>query len=230
MPLFSKYWFLTSCPLCLARQGREGLCPECAFELPRLPSSRCRRCAEPLVNVQSDECARCLSNPPPYDRAYCAFAYAPPISTLICQFKYQHRLQLTGVLVNLMFAYVTSRTEPLPECIVPVPLHSMRIRERGFNQSAEIARKLSRRLGIAYDKNCVARIRKTPPQTSLTHAQRKRNLKGAFALRHRPSAKHIALLDDVMTTGTTFAEIGALLKRSGVEHIEVWSLARTIRI
>lgn len=230
MPFLSKHWFLTPCPLCLARVPHAGLCSACAAELPRLPVMHCQRCAEPLVGTQTEECARCLSDPPPYDRAYCALAYAPPVSILISWFKYHHMLRLTETLAHLMLAYVRTRSEPLPDCILPVPLHPVRIRERGFNQATEIARSLSRHTRVPYDKACVVRIKKTPPQTSLKRALREKNLKGAFALRRRPPPGRIAVLDDVMTTGTTFAEIAKLLKRNGVEYIEVWSLARTIRV
>ncbi len=149
---------------------------------------------------------------------------------LISRFKYHHTLRLTETLTNLMLAYLRTHSEPLPDCILPVPLHPARIRERGFNQATEIARTLSRRIKVPYDKHCVVRIKKTPPQTSLKRKQREQNLKGAFALRRRPPPGRIAVLDDVMTTGTTFAEIAKLLKRNGVEYIEVWSLARTIRM
>lgn len=226
MPLFSRRLFVPPCLLCLAATEGADICPACAGELPR-PGNHCRRCCEPLPQNQGPLCARCLANPPAYDQARASFIYAPPISRLIIQLKYHRRLTLVKVLSELLLAHVRAEMDTVPDCLIPVPLHRLRISGRGFNQATEIARILSRRLGIPCDKHCVVRIRNTPPQTGLRGSRRRRNLRGAFAVRRPPRGRHVALIDDVMTTGTTFAEIAALLKRNGVERVEAWALART---
>ncbi len=114
-----------------------------------------------------------------------------------------------------------------PDSFVPVPLHHTRLRRRGFNQSLEIARVLSRRLGTPFDARCLKRIRASVPQTALPAKQRLQNPKGTFALRRAPRGRSIAIVDDVMTTGATANEAARVLRKAGVEHVEVWVAART---
>ena len=116
---------------------------------------------------------------------------------------------------------------PLPERLLPVPLHPARLRQRGYNQSLELARPLSRQLDIALDRSCFQRILNTPPQADLPRRQRLHNLRGAFRLSPPPEARHVALVDDVVTTGSTVNELARLLLRAGVQRIDVWAVART---
>jgi len=113
-----------------------------------------------------------------------------------------------------------------PEALVPVPLHRARLRERGFNQAVEIARPLAARLGIELDLNCCERVRNTAEQTRLDAAQRSRNLRDAFRVVRQVPYRHVAIVDDVLTTGSTVASLAGTLRAAGVEEIEVWSCAR----
>ncbi|MCW8908267.1 MAG: phosphoribosyltransferase family protein, partial [Sedimenticola sp.] len=116
---------------------------------------------------------------------------------------------------------------PLPERLLPVPLHPVRLRQRGYNQSLELARPLARRLGIALEQNSCHRVLDTRPQADLPRRQRLHNLQRAFRLSHPPEARHIALVDDVVTTGSTVNELARLLLRAGVQRVDVWAVART---
>jgi ComF family protein len=123
---------------------------------------------------------------------------------------------------------VVADVEP-PEVLLPVPLHPARLRERGFNQALELARPLARRFDRPLLIDAVRRIRATPPQTGTDRGARRRNIRNAFAL-HRPLPwRHVAIVDDVMTTGSTVAELARLLRRNGVERVQVWVAARAQR-
>lgn len=117
----------------------------------------------------------------------------------------------------------------LPQLLVPVPLHPKRLRQRGFNQSLEIAKSLGRQLHIAVDKNALQRVIDTPSQHSLPYSQRRKNMKNAFQTTKPKLPSHIALIDDVLTSGHTVGEAAKVLQRCGVDTIEVWTIARAIR-
>jgi ComF family protein len=114
----------------------------------------------------------------------------------------------------------------LPDCIVPVPLSKKRLRQRGFNQSAELARAVSKNYPIPLNLHAIARGRDTRAQTGLHRQQRLQNIRGAFDQVRAMDAGHVAILDDVVTTGSTVNELARVLKRAGVERVDVWSIAR----
>ncbi len=115
---------------------------------------------------------------------------------------------------------------PLPELIIPVPLHHARYRSRGFNQAIEISRPLSATLKIPMDNHAVKRIINTSSQSELHAKERHKNIRGAFQVKKAINAKHIAIIDDVITTGSTVTELAKVLKRAGVKRVDVWSFAR----
>lgn len=211
------------CTLCRAPDPSGlHLCPDCREDLPWLIHG-CSRCARPLPQSPLI-CGSCLHHPPAFDRAIALFRYAAPLDALLLQLKFGQALHLAR-LFALLFAERV-RAEPRPDCILPVPLHPARQRERGFNQAIEIARPLARRLGCALDLDTCTRIRATPPQSRLSSHARRRNLRGAFQLARTPP-RHIVLLDDVLTTGSTLNELTTLLRKAGAERVEVWVCART---
>ena len=118
------------------------------------------------------------------------------------------------------------RTAPLPDCLIPVPLHPTRLRQRGYNQALEIARPLSTRLQIPLEIDAVRRIRATPAQALLPLKERARNVRGAFVARRRFDGQRVAIVDDVMTSGHTANSLAQCLRRAGAENIEVWVVAR----
>ena len=162
-----------------------------------------------------------------------AFGYQPPVDDLIRDLKYRGITPNSRVLgVLLAQAVLDERAISLPRLLVPVPLHDARLRERGFNQAAAIARYAGRMLGIPLAPFVVKRVRDTPSQTSLSEAERHRNVRGAFAIRNARAlrrlldAGHVAVVDDVMTTGSTLAEVKRVLLAAGVRRVDLWAVAR----
>jgi len=170
-------------------------------------------------------CGQCLQRPPPFDRTVAAFAYGPPIDRLVTGLKFHGRMAYARLLGELLGERVAA-DGPLPERILVVPLHRARLRSRGFNQAMEIARPIARRLGLPLMARGLVRARATRAQTELQGDERRRNLRGAFAASPGLDVRDVALVDDVMTTGTTAAEAGRALKAAGVEHVRVWCVAR----
>jgi ComF family protein len=220
-----QHWLLPlRCLLCGA-PGANGadLCADCANELPRNISC-CARCALPLA-VPAALCGECQRRLPPWDAAWAPFRYAWPMDRLESRFKFGRDLAAGRVLAAQWQAQ--PRPAALPALILPVPLHFGRLRQRGYNQALELAKPLAKAFGIPLQCDLLQRQRATSPQTELDAVTRRRNMQGAFALRtgmRLPA--HVVILDDVMTTGATVAECSQVLKRAGVQRVDVWVLAR----
>lgn len=170
-------------------------------------------------------CGRCVSRPPAFDKVHAPFLYRDGMQYLITGLKFGARHAHARLLGQLLFDHVRQQEE-LPECIMPVPLHKSRYCKRGFNQAIEIARLVSSETGIPLDLTSCRRRRDTPHQAGSTASQRQRNIRNAFALVRPVPYRYVAILDDVMTTGSTAREMAALLKRQGVERVDVWVCAR----
>ncbi|WP_329743449.1 ComF family protein [Dyella sp. A6] len=212
------------CLLCGAA-GADGidLCAACAAELPRNRTC-CARCALPLPTPAA-VCGTCQRRPPPWHAAWAPFRYGWPLDRLESRYKFGADLAAGRALATLW------QREPMvverPALIVPVPLHRTRLRRRGYNQALELARPLARHTGIPWRHDVLRRVRATGAQTELDAVARRRNMRGAFALDHATALPaHVAVLDDVMTTGATLAECVRVLKRAGVQRVDVWALAR----
>lgn len=220
-------WLLPrQCLLCRGKASRIDLCPGCRSALPRIENP-CQGCGMPLRSGR--RCAPCLQHPPPFDRVRIPYRYADPITALIHALKFRRRLAAASVLGSLLGAHLKGSGLCPPQCIVPVPLHPRRQRERGFNQSLEIARPLSACLKVPIAPRLARRTRPTVAQSSLQGADsRRRNVRGAFCaeIRTARSVAHIAIVDDVVTTGATATALALALKSAGVTRIELWSIAR----
>lgn len=216
-----------SCVLC-GGAGQPGLdlCKPCQIDLPRIPLP-CPVCGMPLAADEQQVCGQCLREPPRYTTTLSPYAYAPPLVSLITQFKFNHRVALARVFAALL-AQDLDPASPQPDCLIPVPLHLRRLRERGYNQSLEIARLLGNTLSIPVDDRLCQRTHYTAPQSGLSAKDRRRNIKKAFSLTGPCPYQHIAIVDDVITTGQTVSELAGLLRRHGAENIEVWSVARAV--
>lgn len=218
-----------TCLLCGAASDLPlDLCDGCRKDLPHNRNS-CARCGLPLPQVRVAEalCGRCQTHAPAFDRCLSPYIYRYPVTTMIGRLKFNNGLLYGRLLADLLAAHAASPEIEVPELLIPVPLHPRRLRQRGFNQAALIARGVSRRLGIPVDDGSLRRTKATPPQTGLDQGARLRNLRGAFSLVRRPAAGHVAILDDVVTTGATTGELAGLLKAAGVKRVDVWSCART---
>lgn len=212
------------CLLCGARgQGHLSLCPACAAEMPRNDAC-CARCALPLA-ASAPLCGRCIKRAPPWDAAWVPFRYEWPLAQLEARFKFGGDLA-AGRSLALLWRAATPPVDR-PQVIVPVPLHRARLRQRGYNQALELAKPLTQALGIPLLRDVLQRTRATGAQTELTAVQRRRNVHGAFAARFAGEVpEHVAVLDDVFTTGATLGECARVLKRAGVARVDVWALAR----
>jgi len=191
----------------------------------------CVRCALPLAEEvgATAMCGRCINKAPAFDYAYSLFRYEDDIIRLIHQLKFSEKISYArslGELLLLMIRAELPNVKQLPDCLLPVPLHPARLRQRGFNQSIEIARIISRRLQIPIEYDAVIRQRKTTSQTGLDAQQRQKNIRDAFEVATEIKAKHILIIDDVMTTGATVNELARLLKKYNVTRVGVLSVAR----
>jgi ComF family protein len=220
------------CVLC-HRPGASSadLCNLCERDL-LLNTDYCRICAQPLAENtgQSRVCGGCVRKQPLFDASFVPYRYAYPLDRMIQRLKYGNDLSSGRVLGQCFYQrLIVTRTARLPEALLPVPLGIQRFRKRGYNQAIELARHVATRSGIPLRMDIVARIRETQEQASLPREERRKNVKGAFALIKPLAYAHIAILDDVVTTGTTVNEIARVLRRAGAETIEVWAIARAGR-
>lgn len=213
------------CAFCFAPAFDAGLCHGCIDALP-WNAPACVRCAMPLPREDA-HCRRCSARTPPWASAFCPLIYAPPVSNWLWSLKYHADLPAARRLGMLLADAVRAAELPLPEVLIPVPLHAARLRERGYNQACEIARHLGRRLHLAVDVRCVQRTRPTADQIGLTALERRRNLRGAFSVdAHRLAGRSVVLIDDVMTTGATCEALTTTLQRAGAGRVQVWCPAR----
>lgn len=214
------------CVLCgdAGSQNRD-LCAHCEADL-IINRQACQQCAIPLPSATSGSvCGQCLKKPPLYDQSWSAFIYAQPLEWMIQQLKFNARLSYSILFSELMMPLLPALHQQ-PDCIIPVPLHNKRIRQRGFNQTYELIKPVATKLAIKIDTKHCLRIRNTQAQTGINAKSRSRNVKDAFEFKNTPDYKYIILFDDVITTGSTINELARTLKNQGVERVDVWSLAR----
>jgi ComF family protein len=211
------------CSLCGAMSHDGPWCGACDRALPHLPASPCPNCA--LPTPAGELCGHCLKHPPLFDRAVAAYAYAYPLDRLIQAMKYRERLALADALA----ARLAQRIECLPDCAIAMPLHPAKLRERGFNQSLLLASAIARARKIELLPHACRRVRDTPPQSALPWKERKKNVRDAFRCEQDLSGLHVALVDDVLTTGASLNALAAAVKERGAAEVSVWVVARTIR-
>lgn len=229
-----KGWFLNGCTrvgqwclpaacvLCGAMAERDPLCRACGASLPRLPLARCARCALPLTS--GAVCGGCIRTPPVYDRVSAVYTYDFPVDALVHAYKYGARLTLAPVLARGMAEVRPERID----AIVPMPLSRGRLAERGFNQAQELARALHALTGIHILSRACRKPGETAPQAALPWPRRAHNVRGAFVCDIDLGGAHVAIVDDVMTTGATVSELARVLKRAGAAEVSVWVAARTL--
>jgi ComF family protein len=229
--LHALEWLLLpgSCVFCgLPSRRAMDLCECCEADLPWIRHA-CRRCALPLPETAPQLCGQCLGRSEPFELTVAPFRYAAPLPQMIHQFKYRGRMVSGRVLATLLARALESRyaNAPLPDVIVPVPLAWPRLMWRGYNQAGLLARWIAGELDRAVAHDLVRRKRGPPPQTGLSAHARMRNLKGAFSLGRNNVPRSVAIVDDVMTTGSTFRELARVLVEGGAEVVHCWAIART---
>lgn len=223
-------WLSSQCGICRG-WGRQRVCADC-LERHAPEPPRCVRCAlEVPAGVRV--CGHCLTDPPSFDRCVAALTYGYPWDALITRFKFDAALDLAPLLADrLLLAQRRAGADP-PGLLLPVPLSAQRLRERGYNQAWEIARRLGRELHAEASADLLLRIKDTPHQLQLPLAQRSANVQGAFAIEPARLAglrgREVTLVDDVLTTGATANEIAKVLLRAGAVRVQLWVVARTPR-
>jgi ComF family protein len=221
-------------PRCLVcgETGADGhdLCVDCQRALP-WNRSACARCGLPMPEPVA-ACGHCLKKPPSLDRTHAAFRYGFPVDNLLPRFKFHHDLAAGRELAEAMRVLMmdaVARDGDRPQALIAVPLHPKRLRQRGYNQAMELAKPLSKTFAIPLLHDGLRRIRDIAPQSGLGALARRRNPRGAFAIGSDTLPAHVALIDDVMTTGATLYECARMLKRAGVQRVDAWVAARVPR-
>ena len=217
-----------TCLLC-QQSSTQRLCALCLDEFFEKAQHSCSRCALPLAHPTL-QCGECLSSPPRFDHTVGAYLYRPPLSKLILRFKQQHDFTVGKALSDLLVKHIKEHYESTqhtpPNLIVCTPLHWRNSWQRGFNQSLFFANALSQKMSIPMFKR-LKRVKYAPGQKELNKAQRMKNLRHSFTVERSLKGQHIAIVDDVMTTGATANSIAAVLKAAGAKQVSVWVLART---
>lgn len=217
------------CQLCGSLHVSRDLdiCQPCYAALPWLPAA-CPRCATPVpaaLTAKTMLCGQCQQTPPAFDSSLAVFHYESPLDHLIQALKFHGQLSHARLLGTLMGHYLSQWHHEI-DCIIPVPLHPRRLRERGFNQALELARPIARQLKLDIDTRHCQRIRHTGGQADLPLIRRHANVRNAFNVSKSNDWKHVAIIDDVMTSGQTVNALARALKQSGVKKVSVWSCCR----
>ena len=216
-------------PRCLfcgsAGFGHLDICHACCQEWPDAINP-CPRCALPW----SDRlCATCSTTPPPWQVAVIPFRYVPPVATLVAGLKYRDRFMVARILGHLFCERYEQAcdTASRPQLMIPVPLHYSKQRRRGFNQSCTVARHMAAYLGVRLAPRVLWRHEATSSQVGLSGAARRRNVQGAFTASPVVRNRHVALFDDVVTTGATAVAATAALLAAGAARVDLWAVARS---
>jgi ComF family protein len=222
-----NFLFPPRCAVCREFTGGEApICASCEESWPCLQHPFCVTCAEPFASGPDHRCGACLSEPPAFDRLQAAGLYEGLLLDLVVRLKYRSEERLASFLGRRMADALP--TDGNFDLILPVPLHVSRLRERGFNQSVLLARRVGKWIGVKADLLLLRKDRPTPPQATLHVEERRKNLRGAFRLEDaaRVRGKTVLLVDDVATTGATLNEAARVLKKAGAERVEAIVAAR----
>ena len=218
----------TRCLLCGLPSGAICICTACKKDLP-WTGVHCPQCGLPLNTPGDQICGSCIKNAARITHTVCPLQYCFPVDRLVQSLKFKRQLAAGRVLSHLLCEWVVSHNCDHPDALVPVPLHSLRMFRRGFNQSVELAAYTGKVLDVPLLTGALRRHRNTRAQSGLSRKLRRKNVRGAFYW-HGPArpGRHVALVDDVMTTGTTVNECARILKMAGAKRVDVWVAARAV--
>ena len=224
----------SSCSLCGSQNiSVLDICEACCADLPWIEHA-CSICGHETDVSTGPICGQCLTRPPLYDHCFMPLRYQIPVNHFIISLKFRQKLHIARLLGQLFLHHLQIQQKSglhltMPNALLPVPLHPRRIRQRGYNQALEISRHLGRQLNLPILTNTLFRSRHTPPQSNLPAEERRANIRGAFQCmpKNMPGKlpRHIAVIDDVVTTGQTVNEITRVLRKAGVQEVSVWAIA-----
>lgn len=226
-----NWLFMPSCVVCAA-PGEDSLsiCSICIGQL-KHNKQCCSRCSLPLATETRVLCPQCQSKPPDFNTSFIPFQYRGEIISLVRNFKFHGNLTSGKVLADLFCQKLKNSDVALPETLVPVPLHPSRTRQRGFNQALWLAQQIGKQMSIAVDPTLLKRQLKSESQHQLDKKARLKNLQGVFRLQTNNVSAHIAIIDDVVTTGATANAVANTIKsafnHSDSNTIQLWAIART---
>jgi len=221
-----RRWIVPSaCLICTGAAAPGTVCEGCRSSLP-WNRIACPICALPLRSAVAHVCANCAAEPPHFDATLAAFRYEAPIAQAIAGLKYHAQFRQSRWLGSEIAQLAADRPSPLPDLLIPVPLHPSRLRERGYNQALELARGITRQLAIDIDWHSAVRLRATADQIGKRAKERRKEVRKAFAVSTAVAGRNIALIDDVMTTGSTVDDLARAAREAGAARIEVWVAAR----
>lgn len=217
------------CVVCSLESEGSAICRFCRRSLP-WNSHACQGCGLPLPKGNDPRCGACLAKPEIYDAVVSPLLFDFPVNRLVHRFKFQSDFACGRVLADILAGHIQSRRIGHPDLLMPVPMNRWRLLRRGMNPAYELANRLARVLGLPLAIHDLRRKRNTPAQSGLTASHRRKNLRGAFAwLGASLNGRHIALVDDVITTGSTVTECTRVLRRSGAGKVSAWSCARAVK-
>nr|WP_175229409.1 ComF family protein [Paraburkholderia humisilvae] len=222
------------CALC-GNMSHNTLCDGCDAAYWNEARLRCAICAFPLTGSSRRagaaryQCAACRAEPPPFDATFALADYRAPLDALALGLKFRARLMLAREFATRLAALAADAPDltPLPDIIAPVPLASGRLVERGYNQAWEIARPFAKALRVPADATLIRRVVETAPQSTLDLNARRQNVGRAFAVTKPLHGLHVALVDDVMTTGATLEALARTLKAAGARRVTNFVVLRT---
>lgn len=227
------YSFISPCVLCLTMHNTQQLlCEQCVDNLPWIKRA-CVGCGLPLAQGKiGDRCGPCLIMPLPFDAVKTLFEYQWPCDQFIAQIKFKQKLEFVNLLAELMASRFGTQSDDYPSCLIPVPLHPARLKERGFNQAYVLAKRIGQKLNIPVAWDQVKKVKRTRAQSSLSLDERVANLKNVFEVNVPFPEKFklkVAIIDDVMTSGETVSALTRALKAAGVNQVEIWCCCRTLK-
>lgn len=204
-------------------KGNESICIDCCALLTPIQFS-CQLCCLPLVDDKFLLCGHCIRQKPAFDAVYCHYHYDAFLRYILHEYKYNNALYLRTFIVKRMLDALPVNFSS--QCLVPVPIHTSKLKQRGFNQAVLLAKLLGNYLNIPVNISLCRKIKPTPSQVTLNRKQRRNNVKNTFLATCAPY-EHITLVDDLLTTGATTNELAKIIKQQGVKKVDVWCLART---
>ncbi len=232
-PRVAQFVLPNLCALC-GNMSHKALCDGCAEAYWNEARLRCAVCAVPLTRLRRAgvthyRCGDCQSAPPPFDATFTLADYRPPLDALALGLKFRARLMLAREFARRLASVADDALAGAhrPDVIAPVPLARRRLVERGHNQAWEIARPFGDALRVRTDATLIRRIVDTAPQSRLDLDERRQNVGGAFEVAKPVRGLHVALVDDVMTTGATLEALARTLKAAGARRVTNFVALRT---